>query len=46
MDNSVQTEIWEIKMEILKDTKNALLTALKEKDSAMVAAIAEILKQY
>lgn len=46
MDKSVQTEINELKLEITREAKKSLVTALKTGDSAMVAAIAEILKLF
>lgn len=45
MDNkSFIKETLELKLNILKKIENYVEVALKEKDSAMVAAIAEILK--
>ena len=46
MDKNVQSEIRELRLEMLREVKAALVVALKKEDSAMVAAIAEILKQY
>lgn len=41
-----QTEILDIKVNILKKAEKAMEDAVKEKSSAMVAAIAELLKNY
>lgn len=46
MDKNVQSEIRELRLEMLREAKAALVVALKKEDSAMVAAIAEILKQF
>lgn len=46
MEKNVQSELRELRLEILREVKTALAIALKKEDSAMVAAIAEILKQF
>ncbi|MCU7356834.1 hypothetical protein [Enterococcus dispar] len=43
---NINRDIEIAKYEILKDTKQGLQMAFKEKDSTMVAAIAELLKGY
>ncbi|MGM0143730.1 hypothetical protein IGJ94_000257 [Enterococcus sp. AZ153] len=41
-----QKEILDIKLNILKMAEKAMEDAVKEENSAMVAAIAELLKNY
>ena len=41
-----QKEILGIKVNILKKAEKAMEDAVKEKDSAMISAIAELLKNY
>ena len=41
-----QKEILDIKLNILKMAEKAMEDAVKERDPAMVAAIAELLKNY
>ena len=41
-----QKEILDIKVNILKKAEKAMETAVKEKDSTMISAIAELLKNY
>ncbi|EOB1378165.1 hypothetical protein [Enterococcus hirae] len=41
-----QKEILDIKVNILKNAEKAMEDAVKEENSAMVAAIAELLKNY
>ncbi|AFM69154.1 hypothetical protein ACJZQ5_000310 [Enterococcus hirae] len=41
-----QKEILDIKVNILKKAEKAMEDAVKEENSAMVAAIAELLKNY
>lgn len=41
-----QKKILDIKVNILKTAEKAMETAVKEKDSAMISAIAELLQNY
>ncbi|WP_207494326.1 hypothetical protein [Enterococcus hirae] len=41
-----QKKILDIKANILKMAEKAMETAVKEKDSAMISAIAELLQNY
>lgn len=41
-----QKKILDIKLNILKEAEKAMEDAVKEKDSAMISAIAELLKNY
>lgn len=45
-NTEVLKQVMRIKLSILKEAEKALNTAIKEKDSTMVASIAEILKSY
>ena len=46
MDKSRESQIQEIKLEILKKAEEAMNTAVKTGDSAMVAAVAEIVRSF
>ncbi|WP_449260496.1 hypothetical protein [Enterococcus casseliflavus] len=46
MGETTESQIQELKLEILKKAEEAMNTAVKTGDSAMVAAVAEIVRSF